>query len=105
MDKVVVLGLGVVFAILIILIGVISLMKVVFSGFGQGKKKTEPVIESVEPTKVNDCQASNDEVVAAISAAIAMMWNTSIHNVVVKSVRRIPNSASAWNKAGRNETL
>ena len=42
-----------------------------------------------------------NELVAVISAAIAASLNRSTHNLVVRSVKRIPAISPAWNRAAR----
>jgi hypothetical protein len=47
----------------------------------------------------------NDEIISAIMAAIAMMESRPGYNLVVKSFRRIPQSAPVWSATGRYERL
>lgn len=42
-----------------------------------------------------------NELIAVISAAIAASLNRSTHNLVVRSVKRIPAISPAWNRAAR----
>ncbi len=47
----------------------------------------------------------NDEIISAIMAAIAMMESRPGYNLVVKSFRRVPQSAPVWSSTGRYERL
>ena len=101
-----VLGLVVVFFGLLILIGFIKLLSWV-NGLSEKKKaipqaeapaaelipQPEPVVEEGIP----------GEVIAAISAAIAAVWDGE-GGFVVRRVRRIQN-APAWNRVGRDEQM
>jgi hypothetical protein len=42
-----------------------------------------------------------DELIAVITAAVAASLNSSTHNVIVKAIKRIPNTSPAWNRAAR----
>lgn len=100
-------GMLVVFVGLVILIAFISLLAVFSSGKKAKKKpeKTEtkaaaiPVPAPVAP--VVAAQGIPDDVLAAITAAIACVWDGE-KRFVVRHVKRISN-APAWNRAGREE--
>ncbi|MCX8130213.1 MAG: oxaloacetate decarboxylase subunit alpha [Clostridia bacterium] len=51
--------------------------------------------------KDNPAGESNDEIMAVISAAVASMETTPGHKLVVKSFRRVPQTAPLWSTAGR----
>lgn len=55
--------------------------------------------------EVNMEDILNDEIISAIMAAIAMMESRPGYNLVVKSFRRIPQSAPVWSATGRYERL
>ena len=110
------LGIGTVFAGLIILIVFISTLTKFTAG---GKKKTESQRGEVKPAAKQD-EVPGD-VMAAISAALAAYDETPAPEVVaaiaaalnvvmgegqfvVKHVKRIRN-APAWNRAGREEQI
>jgi len=74
--EVAILGLGVVFAVLILLWGILSLFKVFFYDIPNAKKaapkETAPAPAEVPaPVQTAPASASDDELVAAISAAVA----------------------------------
>jgi Na+-transporting methylmalonyl-CoA/oxaloacetate decarboxylase gamma subunit len=91
--SVAVIGLTVVVLALVILL---SRMKGASKAAGQGQTgawEALPVEASV--------QGIPEEVVAAITAAIAALWQGE-NGFVIRHVKRI-NNAPAWNKAGREE--
>jgi hypothetical protein len=47
----------------------------------------------------------NDEIITAIMAAISMMETRPGYSLVVKSFRRIPQTAPVWSATGRYERL
>lgn len=106
---VMVIGMLTVFFGLILLIGLIKVMQMLTSNLGQGKKKkaakaaeaapapaAAPVVEEVPVTDDN-------ELIAVISAAVAMMMEDG-SAFTVRRVRRVTN-APVWNKAGREEQV
>ena len=54
---------------------------------------------------INDRHIVNDEVLAVISAAIASMNTRPGYKLVVRSMRRIPQTSPVWNTVGRVERL
>ena len=100
-------GMLVVFVGLIILIAFISLLAL-FSGTNKAKK-SEPKPETKAASipvpapmaPVAAAQGIPDDVLAAITAAIACVWDGE-KRFVVRHVKRISN-APAWNRAGREE--
>ena len=48
---------------------------------------------------------AENEIVAVISAAVACIISRPGHNLLVKSIRRIPQKSPVWNMAGRLERL
>ena len=97
-----VMGILIVFMILIIIMLVIKAMAL-FSGEKKPKAvapvqaPAQPVVETVE-NKTDDT-----ELIAVITAAIAVMTEQSTSDFVVRSYKKI--SGGAWNKAGRREML
>ena len=88
------LGMGTVFAVLILLAFIISLMKYI-PMFMNGMQKKQPVktetsreVQSVEAVDLTD----DLELVAVITAAIAASEGTSSDGFVVRSIRRRPSN-------------
>ena len=103
-----VLGLSIVFAVLMILWGVLELMRVVLYKPAKTAKPAEPVNTAPVPqptaapvvTTVED-----EETVAVIMAAIASSMITSTYHLNIKSIRRIPSVSPAWNTISRKENI
>jgi sodium pump decarboxylase gamma subunit len=99
------IGLVIVFAGLIVLIGFIKLVSVI-SNSNTRKKKSDTdnaaADENALPA-VEFEQGIDPETVAAITAAIAAVWQGDT-GFIVRRVRRIHNAA-AWNLAGREDQV
>ncbi len=100
------IGMGIVFAVLALLWGVLELMRVFFY------KPEQPVVAPVpvaaapapapEPVVVEEPIATdNYAVIAAITAAVAQFMEVSVEQVQLRSVRRVNDSGSAWKAAAR----
>ena len=97
--SVVLVGLVVVFSVLLILVAICWVMGKIFSALTGGKnggaqagKKSEAASPVVE-------DGISDEIVAAISAAVACMMGSG-KPFALKSVRRAKETRSAWSAAG-----
>lgn len=103
---VIITGLSVVFVALVLLWGVMVLMGKLIGSVSGGKstKKEKPAavqtqpIAKTQPTLAAQQAEVGDDVVAAITAAIAAMTGST--NFVVKSIRRSSRARSAWALAG-----
>ena len=102
-------GLLIVFSVLIILMLVMMLMKKVFY-------KEPSKAETVQVEKKSDASADNaalpatesaqdPNLIAVLTAAVAVCMNTSTYNLKIKSYRRVDNNAPVWNKAGLNDAI
>ena len=99
-------GIVIVFAGLIILIGLIKVLVMVTSGMG--KKKEKPAAAPApapapEPVAEEVVEQNNDELIAVITAAVACMMEDG-SAFTVRRVRRV-NNTPAWQKAGREEQI
>ncbi len=103
--QVTVIGLVIVFAVLIVLMYVLVAMKHIFAPKTNKTMETAPVVETVRETVVPAPTEDEEELIAVITAAIAASLNTSTYNLKIKSLRRVSNTAPAWNRAGLNETI
>lgn len=112
--RVTLLGMGTVFIALIVLIYIIELInKVLNLNYTSDKKQDDS--EDVNLEKANEdfakiedetiSQEDEEELVAVITAAIAASLNRSTHDIVVRSVKRVPNNTPAWNRAGRSQQI
>ena len=108
---VVITGLVVVFLGLILLIAFISVIGKIFTAINNRKKSSETVtsadtkaVSISEPVLEN---SDDDEVIAVISAAVAMMSaadNTTYRVKSIKAVNSPASSRNAWAMAGLKET-
>ena len=98
------LGMIMVFAGLVLLIGFITILGVAAKERKKPAPKTEQKAEAVAAPPVQTVVAEDGvspEVIAAITAAIAAVWE-SPNGFVVRHVKRVSN-APAWKRAGRDE--
>ncbi len=64
-------------------------------------------VEKMEENRIRERQTEEahsveeEEMIAVISAAVAAALNRSTHDIVVRSIRRIPSHAPSWNRVGR----
>ena len=90
------LGMGTVFAVLIFLAFIISLMKYIPALFGQTKQKEnvkETTAKQPEAAVTESVEEVDDyELVAVITAAIAAQEGTSTDGFVVRSIKRRPSN-------------
>ncbi len=98
--SVTVLGMLVVFGGLIILILCIKGISLVSK---EKKKMVETKTEAPAPAKASypAPEGASPELIAAITAAIAAVWQGE-KGFVVRHIKRV-NNAPAWNRAGREE--
>ena len=100
-------GFSIVFVGLIVLMAYISLQSLFFKKSGKKKAKSAEKKVAVKPSNdfVSQVNTDENEVIAAISAAVAMYLGTSAGNVVIKSYRRIGANTPAWRQAGRRDSI
>ncbi|MFT5698775.1 MAG: sodium pump decarboxylase gamma subunit [Desulforhopalus sp.] len=104
-----VLGMGITFSALIILLIIISWMNrllnrtpaVVAVPTSQSAVLT-PV--KVTPPETNTLEKDN-ELVAAITTAIAMSLKTSTSNIVIRNIEKIEDRSPLWNRTGISEQM
>ncbi len=105
-------GFLIVFMMLILLVGLIWAFGAIMVGSSKNKANKTPAPKKetpkkVKPTKkpepVKQMTVSNndeDEIVAAISAAVAMMYEGTGVKPVIRSIRPAFSARSAWKAAG-----
>ncbi len=102
----VVIGLGIVFAVLAILMIVLYIFGVIFNKKPKAdptpqKAEEAPVMQAAEAVQEED----EDELIAVLTAAVAASLGTSTYNLRIKSYRRVPPKRPAWNRAGINDVI
>lgn len=106
-------GLIIVFGMLLLLVLIISIFGLVSktakkSASGSEKKAETPVKNTaVKPSApVNAAQSNDDdEVIAVISAAVAMMYEGTGKTAVIRSIKPASNARTAWAAAGIRDNV
>ncbi len=102
-----VVGLGIVFGVLLILMIVLNLFKFIFAREPKKVKKTvENQKVETAPVVAEETDAFDDEeLIAVLTAAVAASLNTSTYNLQIKSYRRVDDKRPSWNREGLRETI
>lgn len=113
------LGMGITFVALVSIWAITALMSKIIKSFedrakvasatttgvsGKPAEMTKPAVESIIAVDTVDL-AENETLIAIISAAIAASLNTSMHNIVVRSIRPASDQSPAWARIGRTEQM
>ena len=109
-----IIGFGIVFIVLILLIFIILLMSKIFEAVNKPKKAPAPVAAPVPVAKVDPVpevvmepaaeEEDDDEVIAVIAAVVAAMASQEGTRMKIRSFRRV-DGRSQWAHAGRVENL
>ena len=103
-----VIGIGIVFFGLVVLIGLVKLISAATANLGK-KQKPQKVAPAPAPAPIpapvveENAEADDSELIAVITAAISAMLDDG-GSFVVRKVRRV-STAPAWSKAGREEQI
>jgi len=112
--KVMVLGMGTVF---VALIGLVFILKGMHrltdrSAKAQRTAEADQTLKAVEKSDAVDSvvqfqgqDEEDEELVAVIAAAVAASLHRSTHDIVVRSIRRVPAITPVWNRIGRQEQI
>ena len=99
-----VFSMAIVFISLLAISFILDIFRMTLSGEGKKNKeeiKPAPIMnEKPQETKENE-----EELVAVITAALVASLGKSVDGLLVKNIRRIPDSEPAWTKAGRLELM
>lgn len=101
------IGMAIVFAGLVLLIGLIKVVAMATGNIGKPKqeKKAEPAPVAAPAVQAAAPAANaDDQLIAVITAAVAAMMADTGNGFVVRRVRRISNTP-AWSKSGREEQV
>ncbi len=100
-----ILGMGITFISLVILQIVIGLT----AKFAAPKPVAKEAPLPEESQAVPEVEAANEmndeELVAAITTALALQLKTSVSNIVIRNIERVDESTSAWQRAGITEQI
>lgn len=97
-------GLLIVFSVLIILMLVMMLMKVIFYK-PETKTAEKPAPSAPAVVQPESNAADEAELIAVLTAAVAVCMDKPASKLNIKSYRRIKNTAPAWNKAGVRDVI
>lgn len=96
-----VLSMAIVFAVLVILIGVIKGMDMILNGKAQ--KEQEDEVEYIE--EYEEEEEDSSELIAVISAAVASSMGVSESSIKVVNISRSGDMTPAWARNGRVEQI
>ena len=99
-----VLGMGITFIALIILQFLISWMDRLINGSSKDEKAAPPAPAVITVPEAGN-QVDDGELVAVITATLAMQMKTSINTIVIKNIRKIEDRSPLWNRAGIIEQM
>lgn len=99
------LGMGITFVSLVVLQLVIVIMAKL--SIAKPVKMEPPPVSAVSNSATVDENgvADNEEIVAAITTALALQLKTSVGNIVIRNIERVEDSSSAWHRAGIAEQM
>ncbi|MDN5299140.1 MAG: glutaconyl-CoA/methylmalonyl-CoA decarboxylase subunit delta [Clostridiales bacterium] len=107
---VIILGMGITFTALVLIWGMTALLSRIVQNI---EKKSQPAVmpapkaaQAAPAAAAVEVEAADQsELIAVISAAIAASMHTSMHNIVVTSIRRTGDSTPVWGQMGRSDVM
>lgn len=101
------LGMGITFIALIILQIIISFMDRLINRTAARPQKAPEAAFAPQPAAAGETTVVHDdtELVAVLTAAIAMKMKTSAGNIVIRNIEKIEDRSPAWNRAGIIEQM
>ena len=102
-----ILGMGITFTALIVLQFVIGWMDKILNN---SSRKLQPAAVQV-PAQSTAAEApaapeqDDKEIIAVITATIAMQLKTSVDNIVIRNIEKVEDRSPAWNRAGIVEQM
>ena len=99
-----VLGMGITFISLIVLQFAIGLMAR-FTSVKVAKAEKEGTPAVIEGATATIDKGKDEEIVAAITTALAIQLKTSVSNIVIRNIEKVEESSTAWHKAGITEHM
>lgn len=100
-------GLGIVFIALVVIILILTLQALIFSKVGSGKKaEKKAAAPAPAPAPVQAAAPAEDDAeIAAVIAAVVAMMSESGNGLKIRSIRRVGKNNTGWNESGRQEYL
>lgn len=100
-------GLGIVFIALVVIILILMLQAMIFKKVGSGKKaEKKAAAPAPAPAPVQAAAPVEDDAeIAAVIAAVVAMMSESGNGLKIRSIRRVGKNNTGWNESGRQEYL
>ena len=100
-------GLGIVFIALVVIILILMLQAMIFKNVGSGKKaEKKAAAPAPAPAPVQAAASVEDDAeIAAVIAAVVAMMSESGNGLKIRSIRRVGKNNTGWNESGRQEYL
>lgn len=100
-------GLGIVFIALVVIILILTLQALIFKNVGKGKKaEKKAAAPAPAPAPVQAAAPVEDDAeIAAVIAAVVAMMSESGNGLKIRSIRRVGKNNTGWNESGRQEYL
>jgi len=100
-------GLGIVFIALVVIILILMLQALIFKNVGKGKKaEKKAAAPAPAPAPVQAAAPAEDDAeIAAVIAAVVAMMSENGSGLKIRSIRRVGKNNTGWNESGRQEYL
>lgn len=98
-------GLGIVFIALVVIILILMLQALIFKNVGKGKKAEKKAAAPAPAPVQAAAPAEDDAEIAAVIAAVVAMMSESGNGLKIRSIRRVGKNNTGWNESGRQEYL
>lgn len=99
------LGMGITFLSLIILQVIMVIMAKLTAEKAAKKEQITPLTTAEGNVAVADNLLQDEEIVAAITTALALQLKTSVSDIVIRNIEKVEASSTAWHKAGLAEHM
>lgn len=99
------LGMGITFVSLVILQFVIVLLAKLTGETAPAKQQIGPEPAPTAATVAAANTQKDEELVAAITVALAVQLKTAASNVVIRNIRKVEDHSPVWNKVGLTEQM
>lgn len=98
------LGMGITFIALIVLQFVIGLMAKLSVKESPVEQQVGPQPEPAQSSAAQE-QQNDEELVAAITVALAVQLKTAASNIVIRNIRKVEDHSPVWNRVGLTEQM
>lgn len=102
------LGMGITFVSLVVLQFVMAIMAKFTAPASSAALQMGAVkaaAESAGEHEEADALVNDEELVAAITTALALQLKTSVGNIVIRNIEKVEDTSSAWHRAGIAEQM